>query len=316
MQIVAAENFWGSLVSQLGGTQVNVLSIVSDPNADPHEYEASEADAEAFSAADYIIVNGVGYDSWAFDLISAESNSNPNQKILDVQNITGVPDGGNPHQWYNPTYVNETVYQMYLDLVSLDPANTTYFTQQYVNLNASLGEYNSWITTISQQFNGTEVASTESIFQWTAESANLDLVSPYEFMEAVAEGNDPSEASIVTFENQIESGDVKVMAFNNQTITPLTTQMQNLAKQYNVALVQISETIQPPTMRFQDSMTYELISLYNALKYNETNDPTTSTPSSSIPNYTLEPLLLISTLGIVGLYLNLKRKLNVRILNN
>ena len=79
----------GQFSIPVGGTQVNVLSIVSDPNADPHEYEASEADAESFSAADYIIVNGVGYNSWALDLISAESNSNPNQKILDVQNITG-----------------------------------------------------------------------------------------------------------------------------------------------------------------------------------------------------------------------------------
>src|SRR5208283_4026041 len=85
IQVVAAENFWGSLVSQLGGTRVNVLSIVSDPNADPHEYESNSADAIAIANAQFVIVNGAGYDTWALQLISA-SNA-PHQIVLNVQEL-------------------------------------------------------------------------------------------------------------------------------------------------------------------------------------------------------------------------------------
>src|SRR5215471_6874763 len=69
--VVAAESMWGSIAAQLGGDRVSVTSIVSDPNADPHEYESSAGDARAFATATYIIVNGAGYDAWATTLLGA-----------------------------------------------------------------------------------------------------------------------------------------------------------------------------------------------------------------------------------------------------
>src|SRR5208337_3628220 len=140
ISIVAAENFWGSLVSQLGGTRTQVLSIVTDPNADPHEYESNSGDAQAIAGAAIVIVNGAGYDDWATKLISA-SNS-PHQVILNVAELLGKKEGDNPHFWYSPYYVNDTVRAMYSDLVSIDPAGAAYYTQQYASLNASLGQYN------------------------------------------------------------------------------------------------------------------------------------------------------------------------------
>src|SRR5437879_13667695 len=104
VQVVAAENFWGSLVSQLGGTHTQVLSIVSDPNADPHEYESNAANARAMANANFVIVNGAGYDDWALRLLSA--NNNPSQKVLNVSNLIGNKAGDNPHFWYSPSYVN------------------------------------------------------------------------------------------------------------------------------------------------------------------------------------------------------------------
>jgi zinc/manganese transport system substrate-binding protein len=263
LQIVAAENFWGSLVSQLGGTHVQVLSIVTDPNADPHEYESNTADARAIANATYVIVNGAGYDDWALKLISASNN--PNQKVLNVANLLGKKDGDNPHFWYYPLYVNETVHQMYSELLSLDPADAAYYKQQYVNLNASLGVYNERIGEIRQQFAGTKVASTESIFEYTAKATGLDLVSPPAFMEAVAEGNDPPAQSVVQFQQQLESGNVSVLVYNEQTVTPLTQSMKVLAAQNNVTFVGVTETIQPPNLSFQEWMNAELISLQNAL---------------------------------------------------
>src|SRR5580693_5816038 len=137
LQVVAAENFWGSIVSQIGGSHVQVLSIVSDPNADPHEYESNESDARAVANADYVIENGVGYDSWMDKLLSAGGN-NPHRKVLNVGDLVGVQDGGNPHLWYNPAYVNTVIAQMESDLIAIDPADADYYRAQYAILQSNL----------------------------------------------------------------------------------------------------------------------------------------------------------------------------------
>jgi len=266
LQIVAAENFWGSLVSQLGGIHVRVVSIVTDPNADPHEYESNSADAIAIADASFVIVNGAGYDTWALSLIAADNN--PNQKVLNVQELIGQSIGANPHFWYSPYYVNDTVKAMYADLISIDPTNAAYYQQQYIALNASLGVYNERIDEIKQQFAGTKVASTESIFVYLANATGLDLISPPAFMEAVAEGNDPPAQSVVQFEQQIEGGNVSVLVYNEQTVTPLTQSIKALAAEHNVPVIGVTETIQPPDVSFQVWMNSELLSLQNALNAN------------------------------------------------
>lgn len=266
IQIIAAENFWGSLMGQLGGKYVNVTSIVTDPNADPHEYESSAADARWISNANMVIVNGVGYDDWALKLISASNNQN--QTVLNVANLLGVANGSNPHLWYNPTYVNKTVQQMYLDLVSIDPTHASYYKQQYENLTASLEQVDNRMTQIRDQFAGTKVASTESIFVYLANATGLDLVSPPAFMDAVAEGVDPPAQSVIQFQNQLESGNVTLLVYNEQTVTPLTQQMKQIATQYNVTIVGVTETIQPPNVPFQTWMNSELLGLENGLNAN------------------------------------------------
>jgi zinc/manganese transport system substrate-binding protein len=263
LQIVAAENFWGSLISQLGGTHAHVLSIVSDPNTDPHEYESNNANAQAFAKANLVIVNGAGYDTWALRLIGAANT--PNQKVLNVQELIGQPVATNPHFWYSPYYVNETVKAMYSDLVSLDSADASYYAQQYASLTASLGQYNSRINEIKQQFAGTRVAATEDIFAYLANATGLDLISPPAFMQAVAEGNDPPPQSIVQFEQQIQNGSVKVLVYNEQTVTPLTQNIKALAAQKGIPIVGVTETIQPPDVTFDTWMNAELLALQNAL---------------------------------------------------
>lgn len=263
VQIVAAENFWGNLVSQLGGTHVQVLSIVTDPNADPHEYESNAVDAQAFATANFVIVNGAGYDDWALKLISAGNNTN--QKVLNVADLLGKNQGVNPHFWYSPYYVNETVKAMYSNLVAVDPANAAYYRDQYVTLNASFGQYNNRINEIKQQFAGTKVASTESIFEYLADATNLDLISPPEFMKAVAEGNDPPAQSVAQFQQQIQNGTMTILVYNAQTVTPLTQNIKAMAAQKGIPIVAVTETIQPADVSFQDWMNAELISLQNAL---------------------------------------------------
>jgi zinc/manganese transport system substrate-binding protein len=263
IQVVAAENFWGSLIAQLGGTHVSVTSIVTDPNADPHEYEANASDARSIADAQLVIENGEGYDSWCSQLVGSSDTSG--QVVLNVQNTLGVASGGNPHFWYNPNYVNITVHQMYSDLVSISPANTQYFQQQYATLNASLGQLYGEAAAIKAHFAGTEVASTESIFVYLANFTSLDLVSPPAFMDAVAEGNDPPAQSVVEFQQQLESGNVSVLVYNAQTVTPLTSSMKSIAQSNNVTVIAVTETIQPPNVSFQLWMESEYLDLYNAL---------------------------------------------------
>lgn len=267
IQIVAGENFWGSLASQLGGNHTSVTSIVTDPNADPHEYESNSGNAQAIANANLVIVNGAGYDDWALHLIAADNNQN--QKILNVAGLLGKKAGDNPHFWYSPMYVNETIHQMFLDIVSIDRANSAYYAQQYANLNASLGPYNNRILEISQKFAGTRVASTESIFEYLANATHLNLISPPAFMKAVAEGNDPSPGCIALFESQLlnpaSPGNATVLVYNAQTSSPLTLQIRSEAASHNIPIVPVTETIQPPDVPFQEWMNGQLLQLQNAL---------------------------------------------------
>jgi zinc/manganese transport system substrate-binding protein len=268
INVVAGENFWGSLVAQIGGVHVHVTSIITDPNTDPHEYQANDSVAKAITNAQYVILNNVGYDDWGTSLVAADGDTN--QTVLNIGDSLGVSVGGgivtgNPHMWYNPTYVNETVAWMYHNLTQIAPQYTSYFTAQYNNLTASLATLYSEVGIIRHDFAGTEVASTESIFVYLANATDLDLVSPPEFMEAVAEGNDPSDASVVQFQDQLESGNVSVLVFNAQTVTPLTTSMKSLAVANNVTVMSVTETIVPPNVSFQTWMGGELDLLYVSL---------------------------------------------------
>jgi zinc/manganese transport system substrate-binding protein len=268
INVVAAENFWGSLVSQIGENYTHVTSIITDPNTDPHEYQANDSDAIAIKNAQYVILNNVGYDSWANSLIGADGDTN--QTILNIGESLGVSVmggivTGNPHLWYNPAYVNQTVAWMVHNLSTIEPALAGFFAANYDNLTVSLGHLYGEVGLIRSEFAGTIVASTESIFVYLANATGLDLVSPPAFMEAVAEDNDPPDSSVVEFQCQLESGHVRVLVFNAQTVTPITTNMKAIAQENNVTVMSVTETIVPPTATFQEWMGGELNALYVAL---------------------------------------------------
>jgi len=187
---------------------------------------------------------------------------------LTVADLLGKKDGDNPHFWYSPTYVNKVIAQIEDDYIAIRPADRSYFQQEYRNLQISLATYQNRILSIKKQFGGTPVAATESIFQYLAEAADLSLVSPIPFIYAVAEGDDPPTSSVVTFQQQLESGQVKVLVYNEQTVTPLTESMKKLAADQSIPVIGITETIQPPDTTFQVWMNAELINLENALNAN------------------------------------------------
>jgi zinc/manganese transport system substrate-binding protein len=264
LHIVAAENFWGSIVSQLAGKDGSVTSIVTDPNADPHNYESSSNDARAVADANYVVVNGAGYDAWAQELL--RGNPNAKRKVLTVANLVGKKEGDNPHLWYNPDYVITVANQMTADLKSLDPADAAYFDAQRIAFQTALAPYDQLLSAIKTQFTGTPVASTESIFVYLADYLGLKVLSPTAFMNAVAEGNDPPAPSVEAFQDLLTAKQVKVLVYNEQTSTVVTTNLRKTAADLGIPVVGVTETIQPPNLSFEVWMTSELTELQNALQ--------------------------------------------------
>jgi zinc/manganese transport system substrate-binding protein len=263
LNVVAGENFWGNLAIQLGGTKVNVQSVVTDPNADPHEYESSTSDARAFAEADLVILNGAGYDVWGDKLLAANASSH--RQALSVAQLLGKKAGDNPHFWYNPDWVVTVADKITAEYKSIDAADAAYFDQRRADLAAAFKPYTDRIAAIKKKFSGIAIGSTESIFVYMANALGLNLISPAEFMTAVSEGNDPPAAAVVDFQNQVTGKQIKVLVYNVQTATAVTTNVRHLAQSADIPVVGVSETLQPETVSFQDWQLSQLIALENAL---------------------------------------------------
>lgn len=269
IQVVAGENFWGSIAAQLGGTHVHVTSIVTDPNADPHEYESNTNDARAFAMAQYVILNGAGYDSWGQKLLDA--NPVDGRKVFTVANLLGKRNGDNPHFWYSPDDVERVASQITADYQALDPAGAGYFTQQRTAFEQALTPYHNRIAAIKAKFAGQKVGATEDIFVYLADALGLDLISPPAFMQAVAEGNDPPASAVAAFQQQIAQRQIALLVYNVQTATSVTTTLKQLASQQNIPVVGVSETMQPSGATFQDWQNTQLLTVENALNANAMN---------------------------------------------
>ena len=263
LDVVAGENVWGDIAAQIGGARVQVTSLISDPNADPHEYETNPADARAFVAASFVIVNGAGYDDWASQLLSAQPE--PGRRVFTVATLLGKKAGDNPHFWYDPAYVFRVINQITDDYESLRPKEAAYFAARHRAVESNLAPYRARLAYITDHFSGRPVAATESIFQYLADYLDLDLVSPYPFMKAVAEGVDPPASSVATFDRQIQDKAFDVLVYNIQTVTPLTTSIKEQTAQQDIPVIGVSETIQPPMDSFEQWMDGELDTLTNGL---------------------------------------------------
>jgi zinc/manganese transport system substrate-binding protein len=263
LQVIAGENFWGSIAAQLGGSQVSVTSIVTNPSTDPHEYESSATDARAFATADYVILNGAGYDDWGQKLLAA--NPSQGRKLVSVADLLNKKAGDNPHFWYNPDWVETVADKITADYRALDPADAAYFTRQRQAFGTALQPYHDAIAHIRSSFSGVPVGSTESIFVYLAQALGVNLISPPEFMQAISEGSDPPAQTVAEFQNQISHHQIRVLVYNTQTSTPITDNLKQMATRNGISVVGISETVEPPTSTFQDWQTRQLNSLQAAL---------------------------------------------------
>jgi zinc/manganese transport system substrate-binding protein len=264
LEVVAAENFWGSIVSQLGGARVHVTSIVVNPDTDPHSYEARPEDARNIAQAHYVVLNGAGYDPWVSKLLDA--NSAAGRRVLTVADLLGRKAGDNPHFWYSPDYLNRVIDRVSADLKALAPADAAYFDQQRAAYLASgLRDYRDLIQAIRQKHVGTPVGATESIFTYLAGSLGLTLITPPEYMKAISEGTDPSAADKISTTGQVALREIRVLVYNSQNTTPDVNALVDRARAERIAVTAVTETLSPATATFQDWQTAQLRALQRAL---------------------------------------------------
>ena len=264
IEVSAAENFWGSIAAQLGGEKVAVSSIIVNPNTDPHSYEPTASDGVTIARSQMAIVNGIGYDTWASKLLAANASSG--RVVLDVGSLLGLKQGDNPHQWYSPSSVQRVIEQIVADYKRLDPKDASYFDQQRSAFETSdLAEYNRLRSEIRARYAGVPVGYSESIFQPLGQDLGLNLMTPYSFAKAIAEGTDVSAQDKQTVDKQAEDGAIKVWVYNSQNATPDVQRVNQLARAAHIPITTITETLSPASATFEQWQDAELRSLMSAL---------------------------------------------------
>lgn len=264
LQVVAAENFWGSIAAQLAGSKANVKSIIVNPAQDPHSYEPTASDARMLATAKLAIVNGVGYDPWGPKLLAA--NPAPGRVVLTVGDLFGLKEGDNPHRWYDPSEVEQVVRAMTADLIKLDSKDAAYFRQRLVSFKSkALAEYHALISSIRARYGGVPVGASESIFALQAPALGLKLATPDSFMRATSEGTEPTARDITTIEHQISSRQIKVWVYNSQNATPQIQRFNDLARAHGIPITTITETLSPESDSFEQWQVSQLQRLEHAL---------------------------------------------------
>ncbi len=265
ISVAAAENFWGSIAAQLGGSHVAETSIISNPDTDPHDYEPTPADARTISFAQVFIQNGLGYDSsWAPKLVAANPSSD--RTVLTVGDIVGLKDGDNPHQWYVKSSVYKVIDAITAAYQKADPADSAYFAARKSSFELTgLAQYNQLITDIRDKYAGTPIGASESIVSGLAGTLGLKMLTPYSFLRDISEGNDPTAADKSLIDQQIKSGAIKVYVYNAQNATPDIAAQVAEAKAAGVPVTTVTETLSPSGDSFQQWQVAQLEELENAL---------------------------------------------------
>jgi zinc/manganese transport system substrate-binding protein len=261
---VGAENEYADVISQIGGKYVQVSAIDSNPNTDPHVFEASASDAAEVSAAQLVVQNGVGYDPYMSRIESASSNSG--RKVINVQELLGLPvTTPNPHLWYQPTTMPAVARAIASDLSEIRPADKSYFEANLAKFDASLQPWLNAIAQFKAAYPNTPVAVTEPVGDYMLQAAGTDIMTPFGLQADIMNGVDPSP-QYVSLENSLFSQHkVKVFLYNQQVTDPLTVSFLALAHRYGIPVVGVYETMPTPGYHYQSWMLAEVNALRKAV---------------------------------------------------
>jgi zinc/manganese transport system substrate-binding protein len=265
VHVVAAENFWGNITSQIGGRDVAVTSLITNPNADPHLFETDAQDAAELAQAKVVIENGAGYDTWMRSLLGADSGNRTVVTAASVLHVTGSDP--NPHLWYDIPKVPLVAAAIAHALTQADPADAATFKANVATFDSSLVPLDATLATIKVHFHGVGVAYTERVPGYALAAAGLDVKTPSGFARAIEDGDDPGPADTVAMQQLLDDHDVNVLLYNTQTVTPVTTQIRALARQHGIPVVGVSETMPSGVATYQQWQQRQLTALLHALEH-------------------------------------------------
>jgi zinc/manganese transport system substrate-binding protein len=261
VKVVAAENFYGDIAAQVGGGDVAVTSILSNPDDDPHLFEASASTARALAEARVVIVNGLDYDPWMEKLLGA-NKAHGRREIL-VATLARKKAGDNPHLWYSPATMEAVGNALSVDLAIVDPAHRADYQKGAATFVASLAPLQAKIAEMRKQYAGQPVTASEPVFGYMAELLGLKVRNE-KFALAVMNNTEPGASEVAAFEDDLRGHRVKAMLYNSQASEPAVTRLVQIAREQKIPVVGVSET-EPAGVTYQQWMTNQLDALDKAL---------------------------------------------------
>jgi zinc/manganese transport system substrate-binding protein len=260
IKIVAAENFYGELATEIGGKNVEVQSIITNPDADPHLFTTSPSTSKALSSAQIIIYNGADYDPWMEQLL--KSINNKNVIVINVANLMGIKSGANPHIWYKldtfPTLAKELAKQ----IKSIDPkAQIDLNLKQFLkdNQQVAVKAHN-----IKVKHNGVSVTATEPVFGYMASEMGLSMQG-VDFQWKIMNDTEPSPQMLASYEALLKDHKVSVLFYNKQVTDSTTKNILKLAQDNKIQIVGVTETM-PKNTKINKWLLDEINDTNNALK--------------------------------------------------
>ncbi len=264
IRAVGAENEYANVIAQIGGRYVDATAIMSNPNTDPHTFEASPSVAQSVSAARLVVQNGVGYDRFMNSVEAASPNSK--RKVISVQALLGLPDGTpNPHLWYSPRTMPAVARAIAGDLSSLDPEHSSYFRENLTRFDRSLAPWFQAIARFKADFPGTRVATTEPVADYMLQAAGAENETPFGLQADIMNGVDPPPQDITLENNLFTRHKIKVFVYNQQVTDSITQSFLDLAKRGGVPVVGVYETMPVPGYDYQTWMLAEVQAFQKAV---------------------------------------------------
>jgi zinc/manganese transport system substrate-binding protein len=264
IQAVAAENQYGNVVAQVGGRYVRVTSLLSNPNTDPHTFEASPRVARMIADARLVVQNGLGYDSFMNSIEAASPSSR--RQVITVQQLLGLPASTpNPHLWYSPGTMPAVATAIAADLAALDPAHAAYYQANASTFTRSLGPWYSSLAQLKAGDQRVPVATTEPVADYLLQAAGAVNATPWAFQADIMNGVDPSPQDVATERELLAGRKVRALVYNVQVTDPLTESLIALAKASGIPVVGVYETMPQPGFDYQSWMLAESGALKNAI---------------------------------------------------
>jgi zinc/manganese transport system substrate-binding protein len=259
--IVAAENFYGDIAAQLGGTDVTVTSILNNPDQDPHLFEVSPSVGRNVSAARIVIYSGIDYDPWMETLLRAARSAS--RRTIVVADLIGRKTGDNPHIWYDPATMLALAGTLSAALAADDPDHNAAYQQRLQHFEASMRPIQAQIAALRQRLAGTPVTATEPIFGTMFAALGM-RVRNMPFQMAVMNNTEPGASDVAAFENDLKTHQVRLLVYNSQAADPIATRMAKLARASDIPVVGATET-EPPNQTYQAWMLQILDAIDRAL---------------------------------------------------